>query len=134
MPAVAEQSRAGHSGSSGQSFALLLFESVSAGIMAVFVGFVAVLAVVGVYVVLVWPLTFWDLGNLHLEQYSEWYHPALWSVFGAGTLFGFLCFSGVIFGKRKATGPAGPIRVQRTEMVGAGRPPLKRRVEIGTRR
>ena len=54
-----------------QFWGMLLFESLSAGVMALFVGFVAVLAVVGIYVIIVWPLTFWDLGNLGLERYAE---------------------------------------------------------------
>jgi hypothetical protein len=84
---------------------MLLFESASAGVVAIFVGFMAVMTIVGVYVIVVWPLTFWDLGNLHLERFNSWAEPALWSVFGGGTLAGFLCFSGLAFGtsKPKAT-------------------------------
>jgi hypothetical protein len=76
---------------------MLLFESLSAGVLAIFVGFLAVGLIVGVYVIVVWPLTFWDLASLHLERYSSMVHPALWTVFGMGSLAGFLCFSGVAF-------------------------------------
>lgn len=100
----------------GQHWAMLLFESASAGVMAIFVGFIAVLLVVGVYVILVWPLTFWDLGNLHLERFNSWVEPALWSVFGGGALAGFACFSGLAFGSSKRKAAA-------TSPVSAGKMP-----------
>lgn len=103
--------------SADQHWAMLVFESASAGIMALFAGFIAVTVVVGIYVIVVWPLTFWDLGNLHLERYSSWVAPGLWSVFGGGTLAGFLCFSGLIFGsskRRAVTVSAAPARIQPT--------------------
>jgi hypothetical protein len=80
---------------------MLLFESAGAGVLAIFIGFIAVSTVVGIYVILVWPLTFWDLSNLHLERFSPWIEPVVWSVFAGGTLAGFLCFSGLIFGGAK---------------------------------
>jgi len=80
---------------------MLLFESAGAGVLAIFLGFVALSTVVGIYVILVWPLTFWDLSNLHLERFNSWIEPVVWSVFGGGTLAGFLCFSGLIFGGSK---------------------------------
>jgi hypothetical protein len=76
---------------------MLLFESLSAGVMAVAAGLAAVMAVVGVYVTIVWPLTFWDLANLGLEKYGSWVNLVLWSVFGGGTLAGYWCFSGNAF-------------------------------------
>ena len=85
---------------------MLLFESLSAGVLAIAVGFAAVMIVVGLYVVLVWPLTFWDLANLGLEKYGSWTSTALWSVFAGGSLAGYWCFSGAAFkdrAKRKAT-------------------------------
>ena len=84
-----------------QHWAMLLFESAGAGVLAIFIGFMAVSTVVGIYVILVWPLTFWDLSNLHLERFSPWIEPVVWSVFAGGTLAGFLCFSGLIFGGAK---------------------------------
>lgn len=95
-----------------QSWAMLLFESASAGVLALFVGFLAVSLIVGVYVIVVWPLTFWDLANLHLERYSSMVHPALWTVFGMGSLAGFLCFSGAVF-RVKQRAPASRVERQR---------------------
>ncbi len=86
-----------------QFWGMLLFESLSAGAMAVLVGIVAVMAVVGVYVIIVWPLTFWDLTNIGLEKYGSWAQTVLWSVFGGGTLAGYWCFSGLAF-KSKGSG------------------------------
>jgi hypothetical protein len=80
---------------------MLLFESAGAGVLAIFLGFITLSTIVGIYVILVWPLTFWDLSNLHLERFSPWVEPAVWSVFAGGTLAGFLCFSGLIFGSSK---------------------------------
>ncbi len=80
-----------------QHWSMLVFESVSAGVMAVFVGFLAMLAVVGIYALIVWPLTFWDLSNPGLEKFADWVQTALWSVFAGGTAAGFWCFSGAAF-------------------------------------
>ena len=89
-----------------QHWTMLLFQSLSAGVMAIFAGFIAVLLVVGVYVIIVWPLTFWDLANLDWESYGSWVDTALWSVFAGGTLAGYWCFSGHAFnGKPKAKVP-----------------------------
>src|ERR1700686_1536846 len=55
-----------------QFWGMLLFESLSAGVLAVGVGLTAVMLVVMLYAVLVWPLTFWDLANLGLERYASW--------------------------------------------------------------
>jgi len=86
-----------------QHWSMLLFESLSAGIMAVTVGLVAVMIVVGLYVVIVWPLTFWDLANLGLDQYAGWTNIVLWSVFGGGSLAGYWCFSGAAFKTKPKT-------------------------------
>jgi hypothetical protein len=87
---------------------MLLFESISAGVIAVAVGLAAVMAVVGIYVLVVWPLTFWDLANLGLEQYSSWTETILWSVFAGGSLAGYWCFSGSAFqaGAKRKPGSA----------------------------
>lgn len=101
-----------------QHWAMLLFESAGAGVLAIFLGFIAISTVVGFYVILIWPLTFWDLSNLHLERFNSWVEPALWSVFGGGTLAGFLCFSGLAFGgskpKAAASVPASTARMRPT--------------------
>jgi hypothetical protein len=79
---------------------MLMFESLSAGVMAVAVGLAAVLVVVSLYVIFVWPLTFWDLANLGLEKYGDWVDTVLWSVFAGGSLAGYWCFSGAAFKSR----------------------------------
>jgi hypothetical protein len=85
---------------------MLMFESLSAGVVAVAVGMAAVLTVVGVYVVVVWPLTFWDLADPRFRKYDSVTDTILWSVFAGGSLAGYWCFSGAAFKdrpKRKAT-------------------------------
>ena len=80
-----------------------MFESFSAGAIAVLIGMVVILAIVGVFVVIVWPLTFWDGSHSGLEVVESWGSVILWSVFAGGTLAGFWCFSGAAFrGKPKA--------------------------------
>ena len=97
-----------------QHWSMLLFESVSAGIMAVTAGLAAVMLVVGVYVIIVWPLTFWDLANLGLDRYADWTNIVLWSVFAGGSLAGYWCFSGAAFkSKPKAKVPARPSSTRR---------------------
>ena len=99
---------------SDQHWSMLLFESLSAGIIAVSVGFGAVLIVVGVYVIIVWPLTFWNLASLGLEQYSSWTNLVLWSVFAGGTMAGYWFFSGAAFkAKPKAKVAVRPVRDRR---------------------
>jgi len=51
-----------------QHWGMLVFASLSAGVMALLVGLLAVIVIVGVYVIVVWPLTFWDLTNSGLEN------------------------------------------------------------------
>jgi hypothetical protein len=87
---------------------MLLFESLSAGVLAVGVGMVMVLIVVGVYVIIVWPLTFWDLASFGSENYGPWADTVLWSIFAGGSLAGFWCFSGAAF-KNKPRGRV-PVR------------------------
>ena len=116
MSPLVQRNRPGTSrpDSTDQHWSMLLFESLSAGIMAVTVGLVAVMIVVGVYVIVVWPLTFWDLANLGLEQYASWTNIVLWSVFGGGSLAGYWCFSGAAFkAKSKARIPARPSTTRR---------------------
>ena len=97
-----------------QHWSMLLFESVSAGFLAVVVGLAAVMGVVGVYAIIVWPLTFWDLANLGLEQYASWTDTVLWSVFAGGSLAGYWCFSGAAFKNRPKTRvPVQPSRARR---------------------
>lgn|SRR5579864_669469 len=93
-----------------QHWSMLLFESISAGVIAVAVGLAAVMGVVGIYVLVVWPLTFWDLANLGLEQYSSWTETILWSVFAGGSLAGYWCFSGAAFQARAKHKPGSAVR------------------------
>jgi hypothetical protein len=102
----------GRSDPTDQHWSMLLFESLSAGIMAVTVGLVAVMLVVGVYVIIVWPLTFWDLANLGLDQYAGWTNIVLWSVFAGGSLGGYWCFSGAAFKAKSKVGV--PARASRS--------------------
>jgi hypothetical protein len=88
--------------STGQHWSMLLFESVSAGVMALLVLMMALMLLVGVYVIIVWPLTLWDLPVQNLDGYSSWVSMVLWSVFAGGSLAGLWCFSGAAFkDKRK---------------------------------
>ena len=114
MSPLIQRPRPGSADPLDQHWSMLLFESVSAGVMAVAVGFLAVMVVVGVYVIIVWPLTFWDLANLGLEQYFSWTNTVLWSIFGGGTLAGYWCFSGMAFRKNpKKRGTVDPGRSRR---------------------
>jgi hypothetical protein len=76
---------------------MLMFESLSAGVLAIAVGIAAVLTIVSIYSVIVWPLTLWDLASLGLEKYGSWTDTVLWSVFAGGSLAGYWCFSGAAF-------------------------------------
>ena len=79
--------------------------------MAVVVGLSAVLILVGLYTIIVWPLTFWDLASLGLERFSSWVDIILWSVFAGGSLGGYWCFSGAAF-KGKAKVAVRPVRTR----------------------
>jgi hypothetical protein len=84
-----------------QHWSMLLFESLSAGVMALLVLMMALMVLVGVYVIIVWPLTMWDLPVQNLDGYSSWASMVLWSVFAGGSLAGLWCFSGAAFKERK---------------------------------
>jgi hypothetical protein len=111
MSPLVQRSRSYRPDPTDQHWSMLVFESVSAGFMAVVAGLVAVMLVVGVYVIIVWPLTFWDLASLGLDRYSGLATTVLWSVFAGGTLAGFWCFSGAAF-KTKAKAKV-PVRATR---------------------
>jgi hypothetical protein len=80
-----------------QFWGMLVFESLSAGAMALLVGMALVVMVVGAYVIVVWPLTFWDLAGGWWEKYASWGETVLWSVFAGGSVAGYWCFSGMAF-------------------------------------
>jgi hypothetical protein len=91
-----------------QDWGMLIFESLSAGGIAVFLAFVVVLVLAGVYGLVVWPLTHWDLAHVNG---GSWWKGALGLIFALGTIIGFWCFSGAAFKSRpgqsvSATAPA----------------------------
>lgn len=110
MSPLVQRSRAGHWPASNvrPGWGMLVFESCSAGVLAVLVSIAAVMLIVSLYVILVWPLTFWDLSNTGLENYGSWANAVLWSIFAGGTLAGFWCLSGAAF-KSTATDRTGDI-------------------------
>lgn len=76
-----------------QGLGMLVFESLSAGGIAVFVALAGVLILVGTYSYFVWPFTHWDLANVKLGN-GSWWEYALGLIFAAGSAIGFWCFSG----------------------------------------
>jgi hypothetical protein len=98
-----------------EHWSMLMFESCSAGVMAVAAGLGAVLLVVCFYCVIVWPLTFWDLADLGLEKYGSLVDTVLWSVFAGGALAGYWCFSGAAFKSQTKRKPAQDARTARTK-------------------
>ena len=91
-----------------------MFESLSAGVVALAVGMAAVLLIVCTYAAIVWPLTFWDLADVGVEKYGDWVNTILWSVFAGGSLAGYWCFSGAAFkSKSKRGAAAGANRARR---------------------
>jgi hypothetical protein len=81
---------------------MLVFESLSAGGIAVFGALFTVLLLVGIYSYFVWPFTHWDLANLQLEN-GSWWKYALGIIFAAGSAMGFWCFSGAAFREKAGT-------------------------------
>ena len=100
--------------SADQHWSMLIFESLSAGVMAIAVGFAAVLLVLGIYAVGVWPLTFLDFANVSAEALNSWARTVLWSIFAGGSLAGYWCFSGAAFKDRRKRTPNPPARATRT--------------------
>jgi hypothetical protein len=99
---AATAQRANSNGNSAdQHWSMLIFESMSAGVMALLVLMMALMLLVGVYVIIVWPLTLWDLPVQNLDGYSSWVSMVLWSVFAGGSLAGLWCFSGAAFKDKK---------------------------------
>lgn len=89
-----------------QHWGLVIFESLSAGVLTIFIVFALILIAIGIYGVVVWPLTFWDLANLGLEELGSWVNTIVWSLFAGGSLAGYYVFSGAAFrAKQKARTP-----------------------------
>ena len=100
-PRARNSARNSNSDPTDQHWSMLLFESASAGILAVFLGFSLLLTLVGLFVVIVWPLTFWDLANTGIEKLEPWGETALWSLFAGGAAGGYWCFSGLAFKEKR---------------------------------
>jgi len=98
---------------SDQHWSMLVFESLSAGAIAIGLGMLCVLIAVGVYVVLIWPLTFLDFASVGKEEFDVWAQIVLWSVFIGGSLAGFWCFSGAAFKKKPKRAVLYPPRKRR---------------------
>jgi hypothetical protein len=79
---------------------MLFFASVSGGLLALMLAVVVLITGVGLYSLLIWPLTFWDLANLGLEKYASWTGTITASVFAGGAFAGYWVFSGEPY-KRK---------------------------------
>jgi hypothetical protein len=77
-----------------KQWAMIAFESMGAGALAIMLVFAAVLVVVGVYVQVVWPLTDWDMVGVSLEPYESAIIMALVFVFITGSAVGFWFVSG----------------------------------------
>lgn len=79
---------------------MLFFASFSGGLLALILAFLVLITGVGLYSLLIWPLTFWDLASLGLEKYASWTGTITASVFAGGALAGYWVFSGEPY-KRK---------------------------------
>jgi uncharacterized membrane protein YsdA (DUF1294 family) len=90
------------SASDDQSWPMLIFESLSAGMIAVLLVLAAVLVLVGIYTGVVWPITKWDLALAHSAKYRLWAERTLWLIFAAGSGLGFWYFSGAAFREKPA--------------------------------
>lgn len=86
---------------------MLFFASFSMGVLALLLGVLVLITLVGIYSVLIWPLTFWDMANLGLEKYAAWTEIIVLSLFGGGAVAGYWMFSGDPFKvKQKSSVPA----------------------------
>jgi hypothetical protein len=84
---------------------MLIFESLSAGGIAVLLALVLALVLVGFYTGVVWPLTQWDLAHINQEKYLGLCQWTLWLIFAAGSGAGFWYFSGAAFQEKRVPGP-----------------------------
>ncbi len=73
---------------------MLVFESLSAGAVAVFLALMAVLILVGIYSYFIWSFTHWNLTDV---ENGSWWKYALLLIFVAGSAAGLWCFSGAAF-------------------------------------
>jgi hypothetical protein len=73
---------------------MLFFASLSGGLLALMLAFVVLITGVGLYSLLIWPLTFWDLANLGWEKYADWTGIVTASIFAGGAFAGYWVFCG----------------------------------------
>ncbi|HLK32322.1 MAG TPA: hypothetical protein VKT29_04485 [Terriglobales bacterium] len=93
---------------------MLFYASLLGGISALLLGFVLLVAAVGAYVILIWPLTFWDLANLGLEKLGSSLWVIVAATFLGGAVGGLTYFSGVTSkSKPQSKAPARPVRATR---------------------
>jgi hypothetical protein len=93
---------------------MLFYASLLGGISALLLAVASLMAVLSAYVILVWPLTFWDLANLGLEELGLWTWVLVAATFVGGALGGYCYFSGFSFAsKPKAKITARPLRAMR---------------------
>jgi len=107
------------SASDEQSWPMLIFESLSAGMIAVLLVLAAVLVLVGIYTGVVWPITKWDLAFAHPAKYRLWAERTLWLIFAAGSGVGFWYFSGAAF-REKPAGRVGNTQPRIPQLPSAG--------------
>lgn len=79
---------------------MLFYASLLGGVSALLLAVAFLLAVLGAYVILVWPLTFWDLANVGREELGSWTWVLVAATFGGGALGGYCYFSGFSFAPR----------------------------------
>ena len=79
---------------------MVLYESLSVGITAILVLVGVALLAVGLYVLVIWPLTEWDLVNVHLGAYQPTLRFFLVVIFMVASLVGFWFISGVAWGSK----------------------------------
>jgi hypothetical protein len=77
-----------------KEWAMILFESLGFGMLAILIALSVVLLAVGLYVQVIWPLTDWDLVNVSLEPYQSLVSTVLLSIFAFGSGLGFWFVSG----------------------------------------
>ncbi|MBZ5706131.1 MAG: hypothetical protein LAN63_12315 [Acidobacteriia bacterium] len=84
-------------------WAMIVFESLGVGALAIMLVFAAVLVVVGVYVQVVWPLTDWNLVEVSLDPYRSAISTVFFFIFVAASALGFWFISGAAWKNQRPT-------------------------------